>query len=74
MFDNLSAGSLFASIVVSAIGLGFFLYGKRQHRPLQLIAGIALMVYPYFVTNVAWMLGICVAAVVGLYLAVRAGW
>lgn len=74
MFEGFSPGALFASIVVSAIGLGFFLYGKRQSRPLHLIAGVALMVYPYFVTSVAWMLGICAAVVAALYLAVNVGW
>lgn len=73
MFGDFSPGVLFASIVVSAIGLGFFLYGKKQSRPLQLIAGLVLMVYPYFVDSAGWMLGICAMIVVGLWLALKYG-
>jgi predicted cobalt transporter CbtA len=56
---DLSAGSLFASVLVSAIGIGLFIYGKKQIRPPQLLVGIALMVFPYFVGDPAWMLGTC---------------
>ncbi|MEZ4273592.1 MAG: hypothetical protein R3C68_19780 [Myxococcota bacterium] len=52
---SFSAASLFASVVVSAMGLGFFLYGKRQNEPLQLIAGATLMIFPYFVESAGWV-------------------
>lgn len=38
-------------LVFSSIGFGFFLYGRRQSKPVPFFAGIALMVYPYFVNN-----------------------
>ncbi len=66
-----SPGVLFASIVVSAIGLALFLYGKRQGRPLQLVAGLGLMIYPYFVHSIGWMLGICAVILTGLWLVTR---
>jgi hypothetical protein len=71
---DLSAGSLFASLVISTIGGGFFLYGKKQQRLPQLFTGLVLGVYPYFVGNVAWMIVIAAALIGGLWLAVRAGW
>ncbi len=61
----MNANALFASVVVGSIGFGFFLYGKRQRRMPHLVAGIALMVFPYFVGSVALMLVIA-AALVGL--------
>jgi hypothetical protein len=70
---DFSAGSLFASLIIGAIGAGLFLYGKRQQRMPQLIAGIVLSVYPYFVASVGWMVGIGAAVVAVLALAVRAG-
>ncbi len=70
---DFTAGNLFASIIIGAVGLGLFVYGKRQQRMPQLIAGIALSVYPYFVASVGWMIGIGVAVVAALVLAVRAG-
>jgi hypothetical protein len=34
-----------------AVGLGYFIYGKKQERLTPLLCGIALMVYPYFVSG-----------------------
>jgi len=42
---------LLISLVLSSIGLGYFIYGKKQkHKPAYL-AGIGLMVFPYAVTD-----------------------
>ena len=32
-------------------GLGFFVYGKKQKKVVPLASGLALMVFPYFVSN-----------------------
>ena len=68
-----SAGYLFASLFVSAIGFGFFMYGRKQRRAPQMLTGLALMVFPYFLGDPAAILGIAAAAVVALWLLVRAG-
>ena len=44
---------LFWGLIFGSIGLGFFLYGKKQARAVPLICGIALMVFPYFIGS-AW--------------------
>ena len=41
-------GMLFGSI-----GLGFFVYGKKQRAVVPLVCGLALMIFPYFVSNTA---------------------
>lgn len=38
-------------VLFSSIGLGYFIYGKRQGAPIPLVCGIGLMVFPYFVSN-----------------------
>ena len=38
-------------VVFSSIGLGYFIYGKKQQRTMPIICGIALMTYPYFIEN-----------------------
>jgi len=38
-------------VLFSAAGLGYFVYGKRQKALIPLVCGLALMVYPYFVTS-----------------------
>jgi hypothetical protein len=66
--------SLLLSILISAVGVGFFLYGKKQQRWPQLVVGIVLMGYTYFVSSIALMLAIAAALVVALWLAVRMGY
>jgi len=70
---DLSPSSLFANIVVSTVGLGFFLYGKKQRRVPQLVTGVVLMVYPYFVNGAVPMLAIGAVIVAALWVAVRRG-
>ena len=38
-------------VLFSAAGLGFFVYGKKQRSIVPLLFGVALMIFPYFVTN-----------------------
>ena len=45
-------------ILFSAIGLGFFTYGKKQRAIVPLLSGMALMIYPYFVANIYALVGI----------------
>ena len=43
--------SLWFSVVAGAIGMGYFIYGKRQAKYVPMIAGVLLCVYPYFVES-----------------------
>jgi hypothetical protein len=43
------------------MGLGYFLYGKKQKAVVPLICGVAMMVFPYFVSNA--LLLPCIGAV-----------
>ncbi|VAX15369.1 hypothetical protein MNBD_NITROSPINAE01-1949 [hydrothermal vent metagenome] len=48
-----SMNEMLASVLFSAFGVGYFIYGKKQAQFLMLGAGMALMLYPYFVSGVA---------------------
>jgi hypothetical protein len=39
-------------LLFGSVGLGFFVYGKRQQAIVPLLSGIALMVVPYLLSNV----------------------
>ncbi len=39
------------SMLFGAIGLGFFVYGKKQKAVIPFLVGIALFVFPYFIAN-----------------------
>jgi hypothetical protein len=38
-------------VVFGSVGLGFFIYGRKQQAVVPLVAGIALFVVPYFIAN-----------------------
>jgi len=61
------------SLTVSTVGFGFFSYGRKRSRLPQLSAGLCLMVYPYFVGSVPWMLAVGAAMLAGLWLSLRMG-
>ena len=48
-----SEAVLLWGLLFGSIGLGFFIYGKKQRAPVPLVCGLALMGFPYFVSNVA---------------------
>lgn len=64
---------LFASMLIGTIGFSLFIYGKKQQRIPQIVTGIALMVYPYFIENVWWMWGIGGSLIAGLWIATKNG-
>ena len=43
--------SIFAAIFFGAVGMGAFVHGKRSGLAKPMIIGVALMVYPYFVSE-----------------------
>ena len=65
---------LFLSLIPSGIGFALFVYGKKQGRIPQLVAGVALMVYPYVATTVTTLLTFGLVIVGGLWMAIRLGW
>jgi hypothetical protein len=54
-------------LLFSSIGLGFFIYGRRQRAVVPLVCGVALMLYPYFVANVPLLIGIGVVLIIVPY-------
>jgi hypothetical protein len=65
---------LFLSLIPGGVGFVLFVYGKKQQRWPHLVAGLALMVYPYFATSIASLTIAGGAIGVALWLSVRAGW
>jgi len=56
-----SSASLLWGLLFGSIGMGYFIYGKRQGRVVALLSGMALMVFPYFVTG--WFLIVLIGLV-----------
>jgi hypothetical protein len=70
----MDGSELLASLFISSIGLVLFLYGKKQSRVPQMVVGVVLLVYTYFLSSIAWMFAIAAVLLGLLYWAVRLGW
>ena len=65
--------SLFVSLLFGAIGGVYLAYARRVHEVDFLVCGIALMVYPYFFSNI--LLIVVIGVVVAMIpIARRRGW
>ena len=47
----MNTAQLLWGVLFSSIGLGFFLYGRKQKSAVPLLCGVALMVVPYLISN-----------------------
>lgn len=70
---SFDANSLLLSLLIGCVGFVCFAYGKRQQRFPQMLAGVVLSIYPYFVSNLALMGAIAVAVLALMALAIRLG-
>jgi hypothetical protein len=43
--------SILAIVFFSAVGTGYFVYGKKQANGWAMLAGLGLCVFPYFVSD-----------------------
>jgi len=48
--DN--ASLLVWGMLFGSIGVGFFIYGKKQQKIVPLITGLLLLIFPYFISNI----------------------
>jgi predicted membrane protein len=52
----MDAGTLLIwGMIFGSIGLGFFIYGKRQKAIVPLVTGIALFIFPYFISDITML-------------------
>jgi hypothetical protein len=71
---SLEPGPLFLSIVFGLVGSALLLYGKKQQRIPQMIAGLLFIVFPYFTGTTTSMSLVGLAVAAGLWWVLRAGW
>jgi len=49
------AATLYFSIVTSALGMAYIVYGRRRAKMVPVIAGVLLCFYTYFVDGWLWL-------------------
>jgi hypothetical protein len=71
---NLDATSLLTSLLISSVGFVLLSYGRKMNRPPHALAGLTLLVYPYFIENAIVTFAIAALIIAALWLAARLGW
>jgi hypothetical protein len=65
---------LLASLVWGSIGVGFFVYGKKQQSIVPLIAGVLMVAISYFAETAITMTAYCIGLIAIVYLLYRNGY
>jgi len=64
---------LISGMLISTVGFGLFMYGKKAQEGRSLGIGLALMVFPFFVHSVLWTWLLAGACAAGWYVMPRLG-
>ena len=70
---NFNSNVLFASLFWGSIGVGYFIYGKKQRSWPPMVGGIAMIVVSYFVGLVTLMSLASIAIMAGVYVLIKRG-
>jgi hypothetical protein len=60
----MNVSTLMWGVLFGSVGLGFFVYGKKQKAIIPFLSGIGLMLIPYFISNVLILVGTGIVFVV----------
>ena len=55
---------LFIGVITGAIGLGYFIYGRKQARAVPFLCGAGLFVIPYCIENMPILILACIALII----------
>ena len=65
---------LFASLIWGSVGVGYFIYGKRQSSWLLMVGGVLMIFASYFVSSALVMSLVCAGLIVAVYTLVKRGY
>jgi hypothetical protein len=51
-----SATTLMLGVIYGAIGMGYLVYARQQRKGVALISGVGLIVIPYLIPGVVWLI------------------
>ena len=66
--------NLFASMFWGSIGVGYFIYGKRQRAVVPLVGGLLMIAASYFAPSVLLMSLACAGLMAAVYVLVKRGY
>lgn len=61
----IAIGALYWDVLISLVGLGFFMYGRKRPDVVAMITGLIIVVYPYFIDSLGWsiVIGLAIIAI-----------
>jgi len=71
LFMGMSMGGLLANLLFSIIGFLYFRYGKSTGSVPTMVTGLALMLYPYIISNTLYMVLIGLGIMLAHWLFIR---
>jgi hypothetical protein len=69
-----NANYLFASLVWGSVGMGYFIYGKKQSAWSPMIGGLIMMAASYFISSALLMSLLSLAIIAAVYYLLRQGY
>lgn len=63
----MSSATILFGLLFGSIGVGYFVYGRKQQRIVPLVCGIGLCIFPYVVHGVLPILGVGAALTAAPY-------
>src|ERR1041385_4269275 len=64
---------LFASLICGSIGVGYFIYGKRQSSWVPMVGGVLMIAASYFSGSALIMSLICIGLMAAIYVLLKRG-
>ena len=70
----MNTNTLFASLFWGSVGLGYFVYGRRQRSWIPMVGGVLMMAMSYFIGSVIFLSGGCIGLMVVIYALLKRGY
>jgi hypothetical protein len=69
-----NANFLFASLIWGSVGMGYFVYGKKQASWMAMIGGVLMMAASYLVGSALLMSLLCLGIIAAVYFLSKQGY
>jgi hypothetical protein len=69
-----NANFLFASLIWGSVGVGYFIYGKKQRSSVPMIGGIVMIAVSYLIGSALLMSLISIGIILGIYVLWKRGY
>lgn len=70
----LNTNFLFASLIWGSVGVGYFIYGKKQSSWPPMAAGVLMIAISYFAGSALLMSLVCLGLITAVYFLLKQGY